>query len=116
MKKQYEARSQKSKDKAKSSRENGNKAFKIQDYLQSLLSYGECAKQASGDTEEFSVALANRSAALLRLRRYSVSVLNFNYSSTSSIFFPLNVVCYLIFIYQGMFGGYYRCNRSKLPR
>ncbi|KAF7998125.1 hypothetical protein HCN44_009523 [Aphidius gifuensis] len=71
LQKQHETKSQKSKEKAKVARESGNSYFKKQDYVNSLQAYTECARQASGDTEEFSVALANRSAALLRLARYS---------------------------------------------
>lgn len=74
LQKQYETKSQKSKEKAKVAREKGNSYFKKPDYVNSLQAYTECARQASGDTEEFSVALANRSAALLRLGRYSVSI------------------------------------------
>ncbi|XP_015109528.1 SET and MYND domain-containing protein 4 [Diachasma alloeum] len=67
---QCKHKSSKSSKCAKKFKDIGNDSFKRRDYIKSLSSYTESAKFSSVNRDDFSVAVANRSASLFHMCRY----------------------------------------------
>lgn len=68
--KQSDSKPSKSSEDAKNAKNSGNNYFKQKDYLKSLAEYSKSAKYSS-DKEDFAIAIANRSASLFHMCRYS---------------------------------------------
>lgn len=60
-------------DQAKRLKDKGNLFFKEKNYIASIESYTESAKYADFNNGDYSIALANRSAAFFFMSKYEVS-------------------------------------------
>lgn len=76
-------------------RQRGNVKFKAEQYDESHKLYTKSVLFADKDNPLYSVALANRSAASLRLKRYKVPIIpNFFHYNINQISYFLNTCCF----------------------
>lgn len=71
---QFKNRELKSPSKAKHLRDLGNKEFQRKDYTRSIPLYTKSAQYATPESDDLSIAIANRSAALYYMNNFQVRI------------------------------------------